>query len=868
MFVKYSKNQIPSKKSIGKGSKGKKTADESQETIDVSKEFEPKPAKKKNSSKRRFKKKVTLSADENIISDDPDAALESAKSISQTEAEEAEAARNVHATHARIVTESVLESAKKKSGGRSSKSVVIQDTPKQEAADIMQALKECKKSSKRQLGTIGSHEGTSTIPSVPDESTIVSTTSSEGTGVKPWVPDEEKDITEEKVILEWGDEQDSEFSDDANDDVEKDDKDGDADDEGDDHVSDTQDADDEDVKTESDEDEIYKYKIRVCKDEDEKMINAEVDDYDKGNEEITDAAKADDEKTSEAKDDAKKIELPPSSSSLYVSSGFGDQFLKLSSDSSLVSIVKDFADIDIMIPKTTNLPPIPEILTETPVSTTVSSPQVTPIISSVQQTPTPIPTQPITTDAPTIMTVVAESNTLTTVKLRVAKLEKDVSELKTVDHSTKAHALLKSQVPTVVDSYLDTKVKDVFQKEVQKHMAYLIHKYYMQHLLELTKKLTPTAEQESEKSPSDILKIKKEQAEKQKKPQFTIKSTDKAALEEYDLKSALYQSMHANKKHDDHEDDDNEDPPARPNQGKKTKRRRTKESESSKKPSSTKETPKGKTPTKGSRTGKSASEKESVAEPIAEVVMDDVGDDVAHDDNQPQDTSEPKTRKTMNPDMFKQPPRPPTSDLEWNKRQVILDQPTQPWFNQMVSAIKDPLTFNDLMATPIDFSKYVLNGLKIENLTQDILLGPAFNLLKGPPGHQTIAADYFFNNDLEYLKNSDPEVTYTSSITKTKAARYEIKGIEDMVSKFSKQNVYSTKAILGVKSSSVKKLHEYGHLEEIVVKRFDQQLYKFKEGDFINLHLNDIEDMLLLAVQHKLFHLDESVIFYFIFDFI
>ncbi|GJT82028.1 hypothetical protein Tco_1056370 [Tanacetum coccineum] len=257
----------------------------------------------------------------------------------------------------------------------------------------------------------------------------------------------------------------------------------------------------------------------------------------------------------------------------------------------------------------------------------------------------------------------------------------------------------------------------------------------------------------------------------------------------------------------------------------------------------------------------------------------------------------------------------------------------------MVSATKDPLKFNNLMATPIDFSKYVLNGLKIENLTQDILLGHAFNLLKGtcsssieleynfqeclnaltdkiswnnlegdrylfdlskhlplqgPLGHRTVAADYFFNNDLEYLKTSDPEVTYTSSITKTKAARYEIKGIKDMVptlwstikhaydkdaekgikhwgerrklwyrsqvSKFSKHNVYSTKAILSVKSVSVKKLHGYGHLEEIVVKRSDQQLYKFKEGDFVDLHLNDIEDMLLLAVQHKLFHLDGSVI--------
>ncbi|GKA86575.1 hypothetical protein Tco_0808286 [Tanacetum coccineum] len=52
---------------------------------------------------------------------------------------------------------------------------------------------------------------------------------------------------------------------------------------------------------------------------------------------------------------------------------------------------------------------------------------------------------------------------------------------------------------------------------------------------------------ESKKSPSEILKIKKEQAEGQKNPQFTIKSTNKAALEEYDLKSALYQFMHANK---------------------------------------------------------------------------------------------------------------------------------------------------------------------------------------------------------------------------------------------------------------------------------------------------------------------------------
>ncbi|GJV37740.1 hypothetical protein Tco_1410217 [Tanacetum coccineum] len=209
-------------------------------------------------------------------------------------------------------------------------------------------------------------------------------------------------------------------------------------------------------------------------------------------------------------------------------------------------------------------------------STTVHSPQVTPIFSSVQQTQTPIPTPPITTDAPTVTNAVPESNALTTIELRVVKLEKDLSELKTFDLSSKALAILQSQVPIVVDILIED--ENVMDKGV-----------------------------------ADTVKDHK-------------------------------------RKHAADEDDDDEDPPAKPNQGKKTKRRRTEESESSKKSSTSKETSKGKAPTKGSKTGKSDSAKELVEEPIAEVVMDDAGDDVARDDYQPQDTSKPKTRKTLNPE--------------------------------------------------------------------------------------------------------------------------------------------------------------------------------------------------------------------------
>ncbi|GJX06147.1 hypothetical protein Tco_0194079 [Tanacetum coccineum] len=158
MFIKYSTGQIPPKKSRGKGSQRKKTADDSQETVDVSKESKPErePVKRKTSSKRRAKKKITLLADDNIIFDGPDTALELGKSISKTKVEEAKAARQVHVTHARIMTESVFEPTRRSISGK-----VTSDPPKklkgvpsltpkeQEAADIMQALKESKKTSKR-----------------------------------------------------------------------------------------------------------------------------------------------------------------------------------------------------------------------------------------------------------------------------------------------------------------------------------------------------------------------------------------------------------------------------------------------------------------------------------------------------------------------------------------------------------------------------------------------------------------------------------------------------------------------------------------------------------------------------------------------
>ncbi|GJR33931.1 hypothetical protein Tco_1209615 [Tanacetum coccineum] len=55
--------------------------------------------------------------------------------------------------------------------------------------------------------------------------------------------------------------------------------------------------------------------------------------------------------------------------------------------------------------------------------------------------------------------------------------------------------------------------------------------------------------------------------------------------------------------------------------------------------------------------------------------------------------------------------------------------------------------------------------------------------------------------------------------------------------------------------NNVMRKHGYGYLEEIVVRRADNVLYRFKEGDFPRLRINDIEDMLILVVQNRLTNL-------------
>ncbi|GKB83175.1 hypothetical protein Tco_0950070 [Tanacetum coccineum] len=283
------------------------------------------------------------------------------------------------------------------------------------------------------------------------------------------------------------------------------------------------------------------------------------------------------------------------------------------------------------------------------------------------------------------------------------------------------------------------------------------------------------------------------------------------------------------------------------------------------------------------------------------------------------------------------PPTSPTPDREWHLTKTVSDLPPQHWITDLAQAAGTQSSFDEFMATPIDFSAFMINRLKIDHLTQELLTGPTYDLIKGTcksvaeldyhleevfkatneqldwnnpegtpyphnlskplplipnaRGRLVIPFDHFINNDLEYLKGGSSSRKYTTSITKTKAADYgQVKWIEDRIPRTTwsvvpidydkhaywgtyhwgpkrqrfygyatnmetSKDVYSRHRIIAVISLKIMKFFGYSHLEEITVRRQDDVLYKFREGDFKRLRRQDIEDMLLLLVQGKLTNL-------------
>ncbi|GKD15443.1 hypothetical protein Tco_1199850 [Tanacetum coccineum] len=311
----------------------------------------------------------------------------------------------------------------------------------------------------------------------------------------------------------------------------------------------------------------------------------------------------------------------------------------------------------------------------------------------------------------------------------------------------------------------------------------------------------------------------------------------------------------------------------------------------------------------------------------------------AHQEFETGATEDQPVDETPQPsEWFQKPTRLPSPDRDWNKTLPADHGPVQPWLSNLAQEEGPRESFDELMDTPLDFSAFMMNRLKVDTLTPELLAGPTFELMKGTckslveleyffeevykattdqldwnnpegqqyphdlrkplplipnsRGRQVIPFDHFINNDLAYLSGGVSSRTYATSVTKTKAADYgHIKWIEDLVpntmwsevpvnydkhalwgishwgrkrqqfygfaaNRESARDVYYKRRIIAVTKLQIVEWHGYKHLDWITVRRDDDKLYTFKEGDFKRLRLQDIEDMLILLAQGKLTNLN------------
>nr|GEU68683.1 hypothetical protein [Tanacetum cinerariifolium] len=188
-------------------------------------------------------------------------------------------------------------------------------------------------------------------------------------------------------------------------------------------------------------------------------------------------------------------------------------------------------------------------------------------------------------------------------------------------------------------------------------------------------------------------------------------------------------------------------------------------------------------------------------------------------------------------------------------------------YNPMIGRLLKPTGLRNLKDLPL----LILTGNNPENKPYPFNLRKPLPLIQDRRGRQIIPKYYFINKDLEYLQGGDSSRSYSTSVTKTKAASDDLKWIKDMVYDLwcpsvvkydqyalygilqwgpkrqsfyyyasnltSSKDVYSGRRIIVVTRLKIQRKYDYGYIEEIEVFRDNQQIYTFKEGDFLRLRL-------------------------------
>ncbi|GJT28345.1 hypothetical protein Tco_0908620 [Tanacetum coccineum] len=672
-------------------------------------------------------------------------------------------------------------------------------------AQLKKTLKKSKLETHK-LYASGSGDGVGSQPKVPDEQEDKTTVTDEGTGTKPGVPDVPKYLSESENES-WGDSGDDDDNDEVTKDDDEDDVESDADDDK--EASDSEKTDsneDENLNLNQNDDEKEEKEEEYVRTPDSFEFNDDDEEYEElykdVNVRLTDIEHEEQRKEDEEMTDAGRDD---------------------STQQTKYEHVKDDEHVRHEEPST-QTPPLFNIpVTVIPETSTAAESAIPPTIPPI--TPLQQQSTPTSTPAPTTATTTTSVPALLDFSSLFGFDQREV-----FDYAT-----------------------PVIQKSITGSLKNIV-------LAKSSSQPKSTYEEAASLTEFELKKILLDKIQKSKSYQGAQEHKDlyDALVKSYKLDKDLFESYDQWLKKQKTSKD------AKPSRGSKSKESKSSLSKGSKSQS------------------KSSSKSAQAEEPVFETADTEMplnqGEDLGNTDDQP------NVEATSKDDWFKKPKRPPTPDLDWNTTKSIDFRPPQTWISKINKVGKPPLTFNELMSTLIDFSAYLSSRVELEYHFKECYKAVTDRLdWTNPEGHeypfdlskpllliedqgrQVAPANYFINNDLEYLKGGSLSRKYTTSTTKTRATKYDtIEGIEDMVLllwSLVKHDVFSTKRIIAVTHVKVMKKYDYGYLEEIVVRREDQQLYKLIEGDFPRLNLHDIEDMLLLLVQKKLSNLERDDLF-------
>nr|GEY47693.1 hypothetical protein [Tanacetum cinerariifolium] len=93
--------------------------------------------------------------------------------------------------------------------------------------------------------------------------------------------------------------------------------------------------------------------------------------------------------------------------------------------------------------------------------------------------------------------------------------------------------------------------------------------------------------------------------------------------------------------------------------------------------------------------------------------------------------NQPVIEPSQHPEWFSQQKKPPTPDRDWNKTFPATHGSIQLWISDLAKLYDSRSSFNELMDTPVDFSNFLMNQLKVDTLTPELLAGPTYELMKG-----------------------------------------------------------------------------------------------------------------------------------------